>query len=97
MLRVWIIRHGGMIPSSVVPVPELFARLGTVTMGDHHFETLQEFETGDFLLQFKSCLHGIFYLDKHTICKQQYQVFIWKTGMMRTEDFLQWFSLPLMA
>ena len=39
-------------------------------LGVHHFETLQEFETGDFLLQFKSCLHGIFYLDKHTICKQ---------------------------
>ena len=36
------------------------------TMGDHHFETLQVFETGDFLIQYKSYLHGIFYIAEYT-------------------------------
>ncbi len=35
-------------------------------MGDHHFETLQVFETGDFLIQYKSYLYGIFYIAEYT-------------------------------
>jgi len=36
-------------------------------MGDHLFETLQVFETGDFLILFNRSLHGIFYIDEYNI------------------------------
>jgi len=40
------------------------------TMGDHLFEMLQVFETGDFLILFNRGLHGIFYIDEYNIYQQ---------------------------
>jgi len=39
-------------------------------MSDHHFETIQVFEMGNFLTQYKSYLHGIFYIHEYTLYKQ---------------------------
>jgi hypothetical protein len=51
------------------PEPSAVIFDGVTTMGDHHFETLQVFETSDFLTPSKSHRHGNFYIHEHILCK----------------------------